>query len=471
MAPQSSQTSEFKLPPHLHFGPESCPTCGQTIPPDKLAEISGRIAAKDHERKLAITAQLEKQYAIEKARADSQARADLEAERRKSASREMQAREEAKRAAESAAAARIQAIEAAQQRSVAALQARVDESDRVRTAAKKNEGALQLEVEKLRQANAKIKEDAAAEATRIRQIATEKAQLRFQDTLAEHEKAATKANAKLREAEKRASEAESSLHEQRQILEKAGDDAVNAEKARSFQDKQKLLTQVSDLKRALENKTNEELGEGAEIDLLEALKAEFKDDKIDPIRRGAPGADIRHLVMLRGQKCGTILYDSKNHKKWREEHAAKLRRDQLAEKADHAILSTHKFPRNAHQLHHRDGVLLANPARVVSVVTIIRQHMLQLHTLRVSKIERESKTAVLYEFITSSRCKQLLDRVDQRAGSLLDMQEQEIKWHKKNWENQGAVVRAIQKAKGDLACEIDSIIGTSADETEISEAS
>ena len=471
MASQSGQTSEFKLPPHLHFGLESCPTCGQTIPSDKLEEISGRIAAREHERKLAITAQVEKQYAIEKARAEAQAKADLEAERQQSAAREVRVREEAKRSAESAAAARIQAIEAAQQQSVAALQAKVNEAEQVRIAAKKNESTLQLQVEKLRQANAKIKEDAAAEAVRIRQIATEKAQLRFQDTLAEHERAAAKANAKLSEAEKRASEAESGLNEQREILEKAGDDAVNAEKARSFQDKQKLLTQVSDLKRALENKTNDELGEGAEIDLLEALKAEFKDDKIDPIRKGAPGADIRHVVMLHGQKCGTILYDSKNHKKWREEHAAKLRRDQLAEKAEHAILSTHKFPRNAHQLHHRDGVLLANPARVVSVVTIIRQHMLQLHTLRVSKIESESKTAALYEFITSARCRQLLDRVDQRAGSLLDMQEQEIKWHKKNWEHQGTAIRAIQKAKGDLACEIDSIVGTTAGETEISEAS
>ncbi len=174
--------------------------------------------------------------------------------------------------------------------------------------------------------------------------------------------------------------------------------------------------------------------------------------------------------MLRGQECGTILYDSKNHNQWRDEHAAKLRRDQLAEKAEHAILSTHKFPRDAHQLHQREGVLLANPARVVAVATIIRQHLLQLHTLRVSQVERESKTAALYEFIISARCRQLLDRIDQRAGGLFELQEKEMKWHEKNWEHQGTAIRAIQKAKGDLASEIDSIIGTS-DDAGISEAS
>ena len=62
----------------------------------------------------------------------------------------------------------------------------------------------------------------------------------------------------------------------------------------------------------------------------------------------------------------------------------KLRTDQLAAKAEHAILSTRKFPAKTSQLHIDDGVLLANPARVVALVTLIRQHMIQTYTLRMS---------------------------------------------------------------------------------------
>jgi len=47
----------------------------------------------------------------------------------------------------------------------------------------------------------------------------------------------------------------------------------------------------------------------------------------------------------------------------------------------------------------------------------------------------------------------------------------EIRWHQNNWRRQGEAVRAIQKAKVDLASEIDSIIGTYEDGTEMSEAS
>ncbi len=205
--------------------------------------------------------------------------------------------------------------------------------------------------------------------------------------------------------------------------------------------------------------------------MFEALKTDFPDDDITRIAKGAPGADIRHVVTLRGKECGTIIYDSKNHKGFRTEHVTKLRADQLAAKAEHAILSTHKFPQGRHQLHMQDGVLLANPARVVSVANLIRLHLIQVHTFRLSGIEREGKTIALYEFITSERCSQLLDRVDSRAGELLNQQVTEIKWHEKNWKKQGEAIRAIQKAKADLENEISGIIGTASEENVVAEAS
>jgi hypothetical protein len=342
---------------------------------------------------------------------------------------------------------------------------------------------LTSELDTLRNSNeaevARLNEEAATELLHVRQLATEEAEARVHDTLAAKEAAAAEASEKARQAEaellrlsdQHASQMEVHLREQREILEKAKEEAVNAEKARAFEENQKLSTKLADLQRAWEKKTAEELGEGAEIKLLEALKKEFPDDKISQIAKGAGGADILHIVMLRGEKCGTILYDSKNHNQFRHEHVAKLRTDQLAARAEHAILSTHKFPQYTHQLHIQDGVLLANPARVVIIATIIRQHLQELHTLRLSAVERESKTGALYEFITSERCSQLLTRVDQRAEGLLDQQEKEIKWHQNNWRKQGEAIRAIQKAKVDLENHVHSIIGTSANDDAMSEAS
>jgi hypothetical protein len=564
MNPQVGRTSEFTgLQSHLHIGLDSCPTCGQEIPPDKLEEISGKIAAREREQTLAITVRFEKQYAMEKRDADAKAKADLESEHQQSAAREMRVRDEAQKAAERliserqaeaertrgelvagwqqqlveaesarksaeqleahlqaemkklrensdsaieamkaeakqheieiqnearrtaelAAAERIAAIEAAQRESEACLQVRINETEANRIAAEQKETTLAVQLGELRQVNAaevaRIKEEAAIELSRIRQVAIEAAEARVRDTLTAHENAVAEASTKAREAEAKVlslteqhgSAMEAGLKAQREILEKAKEDAVNAEKARAFEESQKLSTKVTDLQRALENKTAEELGEGAEIDVFDALKTEFPDDNIRRIPKGTPGADIVHVVMLRGKECGTILYDSKNHKQFRNEHVAKLKADQLAAEAEHAILSTHKFPQGTRQLHIQDGVLLANPARVVFIATIVRQHLLQLHTLRLSDIERESKTVALYEFIISERCSLLLARIDERAGGLLEEQDKEIRWHQNNWRRQGEAIRSIQKAKVDLENHINSIIGAPANDGAMSEAS
>lgn len=452
MSHQSSHLSGI-APSLTTFGlaTDVCPACGQEIPPDKLEEISGKIAAREREQTRVITAQLEENHAAERIRLESKAKEDIEAERQLSAARESKLRKEV----EDAAARKIRDKEAELGQTQAELDQKLTNAETAKQAAESAVTTLKAELEKQRQASeadiAKAKESAAKDAT-------ERAELRHKDTVTAQEKAIKEANA-------RAQEAEQALGNQREVMEQAKDEAVNAEKAKSFEETQKLLNTVSDLKRKLEKKTNEELGEGAEINIFEALRKEFdKDgDRIERIPKGTSGADIRHFVRFRGQECGTILYDSKNHKQWREEHAAKLKRDQLADGAEHAILSTHKFPQDTHQLHIRDGVVLANPARVVAVATIIRQHLIQLNTLRASKIERESKTEKLYEFIVSPQCRQLLDRIDERTTGLFDLQEKEMKWHQKHWKDEGAAIRAIQKAKGDLESEIDSIIGAPED--------
>jgi hypothetical protein len=307
---------------------------------------------------------------------------------------------------------------------------------------------------------------------RFQQEASEAAAAQVRDQLAAKDQAVADAQAKSTEAEnkltKLSEQYDVALNErlgsQREILEKAKDDAVNAERAKTFEDTQKLQNKVFELQRALDNKTAEELGEGAEVKLYESLRKEFPDDRIERVAKGAPGADIHHVVMHRGRNCGTIIYDSKNHKVFRTEHATKLAEDQINARAEHAILSLLKFPKGTGHLHMHEGILLANPARVVAVVTLIRQHMVQTHTLRLSNAEREEKTARLYTFITSERCTQLLDRIEKQAGDLLDLQVKEVKWHKNNWEKQGEAYRTIQRAKADLENDIHGIIGTAADE-------
>ena len=75
MIPQPRTVTPFRpaLSSHLHVEGETCPWCEQDIPPEKLEEISGKIALREHEQSLAITARLEQKYETERAEADATA--------------------------------------------------------------------------------------------------------------------------------------------------------------------------------------------------------------------------------------------------------------------------------------------------------------------------------------------------------------------------------------------------------------
>src|ERR1700722_9342014 len=249
------------------------------------------------------------------------------------------------------------------------------------------------------------------------------------------------------------------LQDQAELIEREKQEAVNAVNAKHFEETQRLTGKLEELARQLERKTANELGEGAEVDLFEDLKREFEGDQIKRVSKGAAGADIIHDVVHGGKVCGRIVYDAKNRNAWRNDYVTKLRQDQITAEAEHAILSSLKFPADARQLHVQDGVIIANPARVLALVQMLRRHIVQIHTLRLSNVERDSKTDALYEFIRSERCSQLFARIDGHADSLLKLQAQERKAHDTTWKRQGTVSRAIQKDGAELSAEIDRIIG------------
>lgn len=132
--------------------------------------------------------------------------------------------------------------------------------------------------------------------------------------------------------------------ELRQVIEAEKTAAVLAEQAKAFDANQKFQGKIAELQRQLENKTAQELGDGAEIDLFEVLKAEFPEDRISRVDKGVAGADIVHDVHHNGRQVGRIVYDAKNRNAWRNEYVSKLRLDQAEARADHAVLASKVFP-------------------------------------------------------------------------------------------------------------------------------
>jgi hypothetical protein len=256
--------------------------------------------------------------------------------------------------------------------------------------------------------------------------------------------------------EKRVTEIAETLARQKEDMQREKETAVLAEKAKVL----KLTSELADLQRKLEGKSAHELGEGSELDLFEQLRAAFEGDRIQRVPKGVNGADVIHEVVHNGRACGKIVYDAKNRDAWQNGFATKLNADKLAQGADHAILSSNKFPKDKREIHLQDGVIVAAPARVLAIVEILRDQLIRLHELRVSNEQRDSKTEDLYAFITSEHCKQLIGQMEAQAGKMLDLDTKEQEAHRRLWDQRKKLIHAVQKARGDLSFEIDRIIGT-----------
>src|SRR6266851_1247680 len=347
----------------------------------------------------------------------------------------------------------------------AEIHARIEAKERERTAELERRLREQAALDKAN-AEAKAKaevEQARKEGAAALERARQEAAVKEAAVREEARKAATTAMApKLAEAEQGRKAAEKLAKEQREALEKAKIEEVNAERAKAFNERLKLEEKLSQMQRQLQQKTAQELGEGAEVDLFEALKAEFPADQITRVDKGVAGADIVHKVMHNGKLCGCIVYDSKNRNQWRFEYVAKLRQDQISEKADHAILSSHVFPKGARQLHLHDGVIIANPARVIALAQVLRKHVIQSHGFRQSNKARQEKTDLLYEFVTSKRCSQLLDQIETMTDDMLELEVTETKAHEKTWRRRGELLRSVQRAHGTFIAEVEGIVGTAA---------
>jgi hypothetical protein len=407
--------------PHVHAQGDVCPLCEQPIGQD----IARRIEARMREQREAAVTQTRAEMAAAAEQAVAAARSEAKAQAEAAATArlaEMQARlAQAEQARAKQAAAAEQALASA--RSEAAVQARAQ----AEAAALARLADIQMRLAQAEQAHA----DAAG------QVAALKAE----------QQAAV---------ERRVAEIAETLTRQKEDLQRDKEAAILAEKHKVL----KLTSELADLQRKLEGKSAHELGEGSEIDLYEQLRSAFEGDRIQRVPKGVNGADVIHEVVHNGRTCGKIVYDAKNRDAWQNNFAVKLNADKLAQGADHAILSSNKFPRDKREIHLQDGVIVAAPPRVPAIVEILRDQLIRLNELRVSNEQRDSKTEDLYTFIISEHCRQLIGQVENQAGRMLDLDAKELEAHRRVWDQRKKLIHAVQKARSDLSFEIDRIIGT-----------
>ena len=326
------------------------------------------------------------------------------------------------------------------------------------------------EKRRLDQQRQELEQQYRREAAEQKTALEEKAKKDAKALIAEAAKQRDAALEKLKQVEEEAEDAkkkavEAEVLKVREVLDRDHELTLLKQKAEFARKEETTQKKVNDLKRQLEGRTANDLGDGAEIDLFETLRDAFPDDRITRIAKGQPGADIKVEVLHRGEVCGVILIDSKNRKAWQGTFATKLREDQVQAEADHAILSTTAFPTGKKELCIESGVIVASPGRVRELVMILRSQVIKSHLLGMSNESRAEKRENLYRFITSEHFQQKVDEVARLADEILELDVKEQNQHRRTWENRGRMLKQQQRAVGDIDVEIAAILETSPDDS------
>lgn len=191
----------------------------------------------------------------------------------------------------------------------------------------------------------------------------------------------------------------------------------DAEKERKLQE---ALRVNDELRRKLEQGSQQTQGEALETTLEASLRVSFPGDVVEPVPKGVRGADLIQRVHSRsGQFAGTVLWEFKNTKNWSDGWIDKIREDQRVAKADIAIIVSRVLPPDIDGCGVYDGVWLAEPRLAVGLATALRSGMLEVTLAKRVVAGKTGALEVLFNYLTGPEFRQ---HVEAQLRAFIEMQ-------------------------------------------------
>ena len=242
------------------------------------------------------------------------------------------------------------------------------------------------------------------------------------------------------------------------IIERARKEA--AEESRlNLMGKDKVIDDLKrlteDLKRKAEQGSQQLQGEVQELDLEATLRASFPRDVIEPVAKGTFGGDtVQRVTGLNGASVGTILWESKRTRSWSDGWLAKLRGDQREARAQVAVLVSAVLPKGVEHFSQVEGVWVCGTAVAVPMAALLRQALIDVAGARASAEGVQTKTDLVYEYITGGRFKQRVEAIIEAFTTMREDLDTERKFVMRQWAKRetqiGNVLASTVGMHGDL---------------------
>ena len=161
-----------------------------------------------------------------------------------------------------------------------------------------------------------------------------------------------------------------------------------------------------ELKRKLDEGSQQRQGEAMELDLEENLASTFRYDEFLPVPKGITGGDIIQIVRNKfGSTAGSILWEAKRSKTWSKLWLIKLREDMRKIDANDCILVSDVLPPNVKVYERIDNVWVTSYAYALPLASVLRDGLIKVAIAKSSASHTDEELRGLYRLITSESFK------------------------------------------------------------------
>lgn len=160
---------------------------------------------------------------------------------------------------------------------------------------------------------------------------------------------------------------------------------------------------AEEMKRKAEQGSVQLQGEVLELAIEEWLRNNFPMDTILEVKKGAKGADCKHIINTKTKEnCGSIYYESKRTKDFGKGWIEKFKNDIREHGANIGILVTDVMPPGMDRMGLREGVWICSYEEFKGLCFVMREHITALDLAVSSQENKGEKMAMLYDYLTSN---------------------------------------------------------------------
>lgn len=222
-----------------------------------------------------------------------------------------------------------------------------------------------------------------------------------------------------------------------------------------------LRNQIEELRRKSELGSQQAQGETLELELEDFLKVKFHGDEILPVAKGKRGADIIQIVKDRmGKVCGKIIWESKRTKAWGGDWVAKLKQDQLSEKAEIAVIVSQVLPEQISHFGNIENVWVCSLPATEGVAMMLREQLQQIEKVRLQRTGASQSMEAVYGYLCSNEFKLHMENI---VGSFVDMKidlDKERNVFEKQWAKREKQLKKVFSSTSQMYGDFQGYIGS-----------